>query len=390
MFRRYQLRDFSFTLVLFVLALSAMGIRIIGSANKGYQSRQLYGLILGLILMLVLSLVDYTWLMNFSWILYIISIVLLAAVLIMGRTVNNATRWINIAGIQFQPSDLTKIILILFFAGLFSKNEDRLNTLRFILFSLVLLAVPLILILREPDLSTTIATALVFCVIIFSAGLSGKIIGGILLVAVPTITLFFNRILQPGQTLWNGYQLRRILAWLRPEEYPEIAYQQQNSIIAIGSGQLYGKGLNNNMVSSVKGGGFIIEPQTDFIFAVAGEEIGFVGCLIIIVLELLIALECVRIGRKARDSCGMMICCGMAGLIAAQSFMNMAVATGMMPNTGIPLPFVSYGVTSLITLCSGLGIVLNVGLQSRKTPIRHSSRSQRREGDPFEYWTNRT
>ncbi len=390
MFRRYQLRDFSFLLVVFVVTLSYMGIRIIGSANEDYQSRQMYGLILGIILMLTLSLIDYTWLMNFSWIMYIIAVVLLAAVLIMGRTVNNATRWIVIAGIQFQPSDLTKIVLILFFSGLFSKNEDRLNTFRFIMMSLVLLAIPLVLILREPDLSTSIATAIVFCVIIFAAGLSGKIIGGILLVAVPSVILFFNRILQPDQTLWNGYQLRRILAWLRPEDYPEIAYQQQNSIIAIGSGQLYGKGLNNNMVSSVKGGGFIIEPQTDFIFAVAGEELGFVGCLIIIVLELLIALECIHIGRKARDSCGMMICCGMAGLIAAQSFMNMAVATGLMPNTGIPLPFVSYGVTSLITLCSGLGIVLNVGLQSRKTPTQHSIRTHRREDDPFEYWTNRS
>ena len=136
--------------------------------------------------------------------------------------------------------------------------------------------------------------------------------------------------------------------------------------MAIGSGQLIGKGLNNNVVSSVKNGNFILEPQTDFIFAVTGEELGFVGSVIIIALLLVIALECIKIGKKARDMQGKLICCGMATLIGFQSFINICVATGLMPNTGLPLPFVSYGVTSLLTLFMGLGIVLNVGLQQRK------------------------
>ncbi len=366
MLRQYKLRDFRFSLVLWVMILSVIGTMIIGSAQKSAQNRQILGLVLGITIMLILALVDYTWLLNFSWLFYAVMIVLLGAVLLFGRTVNNATRWISIAGIQFQPSDLAKIVLILFFSGLFSKNEDKLNTFRFIAVSLVLLAVPLLLILREPDLSTTIATALVYCAIIFSAGLSFKIIGGILLITIPTAIIGFSVILRPGQMLLQGYQLRRILAWLKPSEYVKEAYQQQNSIIAIGSGQLYGKGLNNSMVSSVKGGGFIAESQTDFIFAVAGEELGFLGCCLIILLEFLIAAECIRIGRRACDLSGSLICCGMGSLIMIQSFMNMAVATGLMPNTGIPLPFVSYGVTSLITLCAGIGITLNVGLQTRR------------------------
>ena len=232
--------------------------------------------------------------------------------------------------------------------------------------SLGLLGVPLLLIYREPDLSTTIVTAATFCVIIFVAGLSFKIIGGILLVAIPSVILFFSIIMRPGQTLLKDYQLNRIMAWLRPAEYTEQAYQQQNSIIAIGSGQLYGKGLNNNMVSSVKGGNFIAEPQTDFIFAVAGEELGFLGCCLIVILELLIVLECIRIGRRARDMAGTLFCCGLASLIMLQSFLNISVATGLMPNTGITLPFVSYGVTSLMSLCIGIGIVINIGLQGRR------------------------
>ena len=312
MFKQYRLRDYRLTLVIYVVLLSVIGVLVIGSAQKAYQVRQMYGLILGVIMMLVLSMVDYTWLLNFSWVFYIAGNILLIAVLIIGERINGATRWIRI-GIQFQPSDLVKIILILFFAGLFSKNEDKLNTFRFIMLSLGLLAIPLFLIYREPDLSTTIVTAITFCAIIFTAGLSFKIIGGILLVVVPSVVIFFSVIMRPGQTLLKDYQLERILAWLKPAQYTDGSYQQQNSIIAIGSGQLYGKGLNNKMVSSVKGGNFIAEPQTDFIFAVAGEELGFLGCCLIVLLELLIAVECIRIGRRAKDLAGACIGCGLAG-----------------------------------------------------------------------------
>ena len=201
---------------------------------------------------------------------------------------------------------------------LFSKYEEKISKIRIILLSLVCLGIPLVFIESQPDLSTTIAIALVFCAMIFIAGLSYKIIGGIIVVAIPAVVIFFSIILQPGQTLLEDYQLDRILAWLKPTEYATEAYQQQNSIIAIGSGQLYGKGLNNNIVSSVKNGNFIAEPQTDFIFAVAGEELGFLGCCIIIILELVIAVECVRMGKKGRDLSGSLICCG----LAAQIFSN--------------------------------------------------------------------
>lgn len=365
MLRQYRLRDYRFSLILWVAAISTLGILLIGSAQQSTQQRQIWGIALGLTLMIILSFVDYTWLLNFYWFFYLAGNALLVAVLLVGENINGATRWIRI-GIQFQPSDVMKIILILFFAKFFSKHEDKLNTLKIVLLSLFLAAIPLALIEAEPDLSTTIVTALTFCAIIFVAGLSYKIIGGIFLAAVPIGVVLFSIIMQPGQTLIENYQLRRILAWLRPSDYSSEAYQQTNSIIAIGSGQLYGKGLDNNMVSSVKNGNFIAEPQTDFIFAVAGEELGFLGCCLIVILELLIALECIRIGRRARDLSGTLICCGIASLIVFQSSLNICVATGLMPNTGIPLPFVSYGVTSLVSLCMGLGIVLNVGLQARK------------------------
>ncbi|MEI3340412.1 MAG: FtsW/RodA/SpoVE family cell cycle protein [Eubacterium sp.] len=136
--------------------------------------------------------------------------------------------------------------------------------------------------------------------------------------------------------------------------------------MAIGSGQLWGKGLYNNSVASMKNGDYIPEPQTDFIFTIVGEELGFVGCLIVIVLLLLIVFECILVAKNAKDLGGRLICSGVAALIGFQSFVNICVTTGLMPNTGLPLPFVSYGLTSLVSLYIGLGMVLNVGLQAKK------------------------
>ena len=365
MLRQYKLSDYRFRLILLVIALSIFGILIIGSANSIYQTRQILGLVLGLAAMVFISLMDYTWILNFYWILYFIGTALLNAVLFLGKNVNGATRWITIAGLQFQPSDIVKILLILFFAKFFENHEENVSKPRIILSSLVLISIQLFLIYKEPDLSTTIAVAAVFCIMIFMAGLSYRIVIGILLVCIPVGVIGMSILLQPDKASDN-YQLKRVYAWLRPDEYPQDAMQQQNSIIAIGSGQLYGKGLNNDEVTSVKNGNFIAEAQTDFIFAVAGEETGFVGCCVLVVLEFLIALECLLIGRRAKLLSGTLICCGMAAQIFFQTFINISVATGLMPNTGITLPFVSYGLTSLVSFCIGIGFVLNVGLQTRR------------------------
>ena len=367
MFRQYRLRNYSFPLIAAVIALSVIGIMIIGSAQKSSQSRQIFGLIIGVAVMLILSLIDYGTYTRMRWIIYLTGCVLLVLVLLIGNTVGGATRWIEI-GVRFQPSDLMKLCIIVFFAGFFNQYDSQLNTPKIILGSLAILAIPLFLIYKEPDLSTTIVTALVFCAILFAAGLSWKIIFGILAVAIPGAAIFLSLVLSPEQTLIADYQRDRILSWLRPGEYAEAAYQQQNSIIAIGSGQLYGKGLNNNAVNSVKNGNFIAEPQTDFIYAVAGEELGFAGCVVIILLELFIALMCFRIGLRAREKEGMLICVGVGSLVMFQSSLNIGVTTGLMPNTGITLPFVSYGVTSLVTFCMEIGIVLNVGLQPKRPP----------------------
>ena len=368
MIRLYKLRDYDFRLVIALIVLSTIGVLLVGSADASLQNRQLMGMILGLVLMVIVSLMDFSWILNFSWLLYAGNILLLLGVRFFGSDAGGATRWISIGGFRFQPTELSKIIIILFFARFFMEHEEDLNTLRTLVKSAILLAVPLALIYIQPDLKNTITIAILFCIIIYMAGLSYKIIGGALLVAVPMAVVLLFIIMQPNQNLIPDYQRNRIMSFLNSEEdqYSDSVLQQENSVMAIGSGQLTGKGLNNNEVSSANNGDFVSENQTDFIFSVAGEELGFIGCTAILLLLLFIIFECIRISLRAKDLSGILICCGMGALVGIQSFINIAVVTNIMPNTGTPLPFVSYGLTSMVSLYIGMGLVLNVGLQRYK------------------------
>ena len=368
MIKLYKLRDYDFRLVIALIILSFIGVLLVGSADASRQYRQLMGMILGLIIMTVISLMDFSWILNFSWVIYILNILLLLAVRLFGSDANGATRWISIGGFRFQPTELTKIVIIIFFARFFMEHEENLNTLKTILQSIVLIAIPLALIYIQPDLKNTITVVILFCMIIYMAGLSYKIIGGTLLVAIPLAVVFLFIVMQPNQTLIADYQRDRIMSFLNSEEdeYSDDVIQQENSVMAIGSGQLTGKGLNNNEVSSANNGDFVSENQTDFIFSVAGEELGFVGCAAILLLLLFIVFECMRISLRAKDTSGKLICCGMGAIVGIQSFINIAVVTNIMPNTGTPLPFVSYGLTSMVSLYIGMGLVLNVGLQRYK------------------------
>ena len=380
MLKRYKLKNYNFLLVILLITISTIGVLLIGSAAREYQSRQLIGLITGLILMVVISLIDFSWILNFSWILYVLNLVLLIILKTgFGEENLGATRWLNIGGFQFQPTEIAKIILIIFFAMFLMKHEDDLNTAKTIFKAIGLLLLPLVLVLTQPDLKNTITISVVFCAMMYLAGLSYKVIGGVLAVVVPMLLIVFFIITQTDFQLPEplddaiGYQLDRIRTWNDPEaeENSSGAIQQNNSITAIGSGQLTGKGLNNNSVSSANKGNFVAEIHNDFIFAVAGEELGFIGCCAIILILSLIVVQCIRIGRRAKDMAGMLIACGVGTLVAFQSFLNISVATGLLPNTGTTLPFVSYGLTSLWTFFMGMGLVLNVGLQNRNFLTRN-------------------
>lgn len=370
----YHYKSFAFRLLLAVLGLNLLGLLVINSASNhdmAIVGRQLSGAVIGITAMLVLSLLPYQKLLRYAVPLYAGCCLLLLLVIVYGRIRGGARRWIVIPGLgQLQPSEFAKIGIILFAAWLLGKNLEALNKAHFLLVFSGLLMIPVFLIASEPDLSTTIVVLVCIFSMIFVAGLSYHWIGAALAVVLP-FSLGFTALLQRGLVPFlKPYQVKRILAFLYPSRYADANLQQDNSIMAIGSGQLFGKGLNNNTLASVKNGNFLSEEQTDFIFAVIGEELGFLGCLLVILLYAVIVYECLYIAGKAKNAEGRIICVGVGVLIAFQGFSNIAVATGIFPNTGLTLPFISYGVSSLLSFYMGVGLVLNVGLQRTDRLVR--------------------
>ena len=368
--KSYNYRHLNFRLFIWLYALLILGLNVIASATKydHFEKKQLLGIVLGSIAIIVLTLIDYHFILKFYWLIYFLNLALLIGVKFIGENVKGAQRWVNVAGIQIQPSEFTKLFLVLFFAKLMLKYKDKLNTVKILSLFVITFAIPLLLVYKQPDLSTSIVLVISFCVIMYVGGISYKIIAAAFAVAVPAAIVLVYLLLQPNQKILDNYQYNRLVGFY--DEDNEIAakinYQQINSEMAIGSGGLWGKGLNNDREDSVKNGNYISEAQTDFIFTIVGEELGFAGTMSVICLIALITFECFYVGVHAPDMGGRIICCGLGGIIAFQSFVNIGVATRLLPNTGLPLPFVSYGLSSLLSLMAGMGVVFNVGLQHKK------------------------
>lgn len=371
MLRQYDLKNYNKRLLLNVWALSILGIMFINSANSAYTIKQLIGVVICSCIMLVLSVIDYNSISNNIGIIYAVNIILLLLVLVAGKTVGGAQRWLAIGGFTFQPSETCKIALILTAATFIARNEEKLNEPKTLFKLAGICLVPMLLVVMEPDLSTTIDITLILCAVVFIGGLSLRLIGWVIAIGAPTFAVFLWYIQTPGQILLKDYQVTRIMSFLDPGKYESTtAYQTNNSIMAIGSGRLFGKGLNANTISdvtvTVRDTGLVSEQQTDFIFSVVGEEFGFVGSVVLILLFALLVVQCIMVAQKANDLNGKLIASGVAALIAFQSFINIGVATGTLPNTGLPLPLISYGLSSVLSIMIGMGMVLNISLQSKK------------------------
>ncbi len=370
--KSYDYKSCSYQLIFYCVALSVIGILAIYSATDGNMqlvSKQILGLIVGVVLMCIMTLIRYDIFARYYWLFYFMNLVLLLIVRFAGSYHGGARRWIEVAGIQFQPSELTKLLLLVFFSALLAYNRLSLSSVKFFIFTVVSFLFPIALILMQPDLSTSIVIFVMFCVIMIVGGISGKIIRRVLLILIPIVAVVAALIiiLPADKNIIPEYQYNRLVGFYDAdnEVASTIRYQQENSVIAIAGGSLKGKGLNNNSITSVKNAEFISEPQTDFIFTIIGEELGFFGSLVTIVLLALIVVECFRIGLRARENIGKCIAIGYGSLIGTQAFINLGVVTMILPNTGLTLPFVSYGLSSLVTLFIGIGLVLNVGLKKK-------------------------
>lgn len=368
--KSYKYRYYNIRLLFWVCAITILGIMVISSATSSdiYEKKQIIGFIIGLLIVLFASFISYKFIMKFYWLFYLLNLALLIWVKVAGAYRMGATRWIDLGFFQLQPSEFTKIFMLLFFAKFLQNHKDKINTLPVILASIVLFAIPLLLVFKQPDLSTSIIIFVMFCGIMYVSGLSYKIIGSVLAVIITAVVVLVYLIMQPDQNIIKGYQLNRIIGFYDKDSEisDQISYQQENSVMAIGSGGLHGKGLNNNTITSVKNGKYISEPQTDFIFCIVGEELGFIGASAVILMLFFIVIECFYTGAHAPDLSGRIFACGYGVLIAIQSFVNIAVVTMMIPNTGLPLPFVSYGLSSLLSLYIGIGVIMNISLQRKE------------------------
>lgn len=364
---------------LLVTMLVLFGTVMIGSANGWvYHSenftldslmvKQLLGYALGLVAVALIMICDYSFLKAIAIPAYLVVLILLLLVLKFGVGADendDVSRWLPIIGdINIQPSELCKISLALMLAWFLEKFQLHINRITVVVGALIIALIPLALVFKEPDLSTSLVLLAIVAATMFSARIGWRYILPGVILAATLVTVVYLDAISPTPHLLGEYQVNRILAWLHPEDYAlTTAYQTIQSRTAIGSGGLYGQGLFHNS-------GMVPVPTTDFIFGIIGEELGFIGSSVVILLFLVLSLRILWIAAHAEDLFGKLVCVGIATMIAFQSAIHMGVSTAVLPNTGLPLPFVSYGLSSLTANMVGIGLVLRINAENKKNKLR--------------------
>lgn len=362
-------------LVAAVCVLSIFGIICIGSAlhvNLGEDPSNYYSQMVffatGLVIMFIVAFFDIDYLSRFDRTLYIVNILLLVAVILVGSSSNNAVRWIKIGPVRLQPSEFSKVIMIFCMANFIDKKKDSINNISILARLCALVIVPVILVFVQPALSASLVILFIFCVQMFVAEIDYRFIGKILIIVVPIVAVIVLDSIREDpifvDLIFKDYMITRIKDLVIQDPSSETYYQTMKSISAISSGQLTGKGLYQGTLNQLS---YLPEPQNDFIFSVIGEEFGFIGCMVVLGLLLFIIIRCILIAMESRDMKERLIASGVAGMLIFQTFVNVGVATGIMPNTGMSLPFVSSGGSSLWTNMAAIGLVLNIDLRRSRT-----------------------
>jgi rod shape determining protein RodA len=319
----------------------------------------------GIAAMLLLALLDYRIYAPLRWVIWIATLGLLAYVAVLGQVTHGAQRWIDLRIFLFQPSEAAKLLLVIVVAKYMADHEKDMVRWRFILLSFLLVALPIILVYLQPDLGTTIVITATWGVMVLAAGLRMRdvvLIAAIAVMAAPV--LWVN--LRP-------YQQERVLIFLDPAHDPlGSGYNVTQARIAIGAGGFWGAGFCGGSQSQLR---FLRIRQTDFIFSVIGEELGFVGAVFVIGLYVFILFRLIRVAMLARDTFGKLLAVGIAAILLVQAFVNLGMNVGIMPVAGIPLPFLSSGGSSLITLLAAEGVAQSVLLRHRGLRLEGASQS---------------
>jgi rod shape determining protein RodA len=339
-----------------VMILYATTVKAAGVSTDVDARNQLVFASLGLIIVAALTAIDYHIWLKLSGLAYAFSVLLLVLVDVAGQTALGAQRWIDIGFFRFQPSELAKIVLILVLAKLLSANYDRLEQPKYLLQSILLTALPVMLVLVQPDLGT----ALVLIAIWFMMILVSPIPKGYVLALVVAGILM----LPIGMNFLQPYQRDRLTVFINPAADPlGRGFNVVQASIAVGSGQMFGRGLDAGSQSQLN---FLPSQHTDFIFAVLAEKLGFIGAMLILALYTLLIIRILTVADRSRDRFGMFICVGVATMLLFHILVNVGMNMGIMPVTGIPLPYISYGGTSLIVGLIAIGLVQSVAVRHKK------------------------
>ncbi|MFH0788338.1 MAG: rod shape-determining protein RodA [Pseudomonadota bacterium] len=355
-------QNIDWPLLLMVFLLIAIGVVNLYSATfqaeEGKGSpiylKQIYWAGCGFLFLVIILFFDYHLLLPVAYPLYWISLILLIAVLLFGRPISGSQRWLTLASFSFQPSELVKISLILALAKYFFENDfDRRYTFRDLYIPLGMVLLPALLIMRQPDLGTALLLLLLSISIFLFLGIDWKTLFisiGSLVLSLPLVWFVLK-----------DYQKKRLFTFIQPESDPLGAgYHIIQSKIAVGSGAFWGKGFLKGTQGQLR---FLPEQHTDFAFSVLSEEWGFIGSLVVVTLFLLLILTALNIARQSKDRFGLVLALGIGALFFWQSLVNMGMVVGLVPVVGVPLPFISYGGSSIIASLIGVGLLLNIQMR---------------------------
>lgn len=359
-----------------LLIMSTASINVIKSDPYHYVKTQIVWIISGLIIAAVAAAIDYEHWRKLNWWIYGLNILLLVLVFVVGASAKGAQRWIPVAGgFSIQPSEFAKVLLIITFAHFLSDKRGKLNNFKDFITPLLFVMPPTLLIFLQPDLGTALVFGAIFIGMMFVAGANplkfGAIIIGTITTAITAVYLHFATNLPWPLSYLQGiplplkdYQLNRLLVFMDPaKDTSGDGYHVIQSVWAIGSGGLWGKGYRGGTQGQLN---FLPEHHTDFIFSVLGEEFGFIGTSIILFIFCIFLLRMITVGMKARDDYGMLITAGVVSMITFHILVNVGMASGIMPVTGIPLPFLTSGGSSMWANMLAVGFVLSVGLRGER------------------------
>ena len=363
--RKRELKNMEWGILVVAIILSIIGIVALFSATQETEydefSKQNIWLVVSLIAMVIIMFIDYNLLLKASPVLYGLAIILLIAVLFT-KPVNGATSWFNIGAFSLQPGEFSKVAVILFLTFVITKiqrkGQEEINRPTRLLIILSVLAVPVLLIIKQPDYGTALAFIVAMALMLFASGLDKKYIIGTILLVVIAVPLLYNFVLPE-------HAKTRIDVFLNPESDPRgSGYNIIQSKLAIGAGGLTGMGLLKGNQTQL---GFLYPKTTDFIYSVIGEEMGFIVAGAIILLFVYLINKSIYVAKTAKDKAGSMIAIGITGIFLFHVLENIGMVMGLLPITGVPLPFVSYGGSSLITNFICIGLLLNISGKRQKT-----------------------